>query len=111
MICADADTLLATLRERAGMGELFTVAVTRGSVSVEMYAPRQTDRQQPHAQDELYVVHRGSGEFVLAMERQAFSAGSVFFVPAGVPHRFENFSEDFSTWVIFCGPQGGEQVD
>jgi mannose-6-phosphate isomerase-like protein (cupin superfamily) len=110
VISSDAETLLATLRERAGVGELFTVAFTRGSVSVEMYAPRQADRQLPHAQDELYVVHRGTGEFVMAKERQTFSAGSVFFVPAGEPHRFENFSDDFSTWVIFFGPQGGEQV-
>jgi len=110
VISSDAETLLATLRERAGVGELFTVAFTRGSVSVEMYAPRGADRQLPHAQDELCVVHSGTGDFVLAKERQNFLAGSVFFVPAGEPHHFENFSQDFSTWVIFFGPQGGEQV-
>ena len=30
------------------------------------------------------------------------------FVPAGVEHRFENFTEDFKTWVIFYGGDGGE---
>ncbi len=30
------------------------------------------------------------------------------FVAAGVEHRFSKFSEDFSTWVFFYGPQGGE---
>jgi len=32
----------------------------------------------------------------------------MLFVPAGVEHRFENFSDDFATWVIFYGPEGGE---
>jgi hypothetical protein len=32
----------------------------------------------------------------------------VFFVPAGVAHRFERFSPDFATWVVFWGPHGGE---
>jgi len=29
--------------------------------------------------------------------------------PAGAPHRFENFSQDFVTWVVFCGPPQGEK--
>ena len=24
-------------------------------------------------------------------------------------HRFKNFSEDFAIWVLFYGPEGGEQ--
>jgi uncharacterized RmlC-like cupin family protein len=41
-------------------------------------------------------------------ERTPFRAGDVLFVCAGVPHRFENFSADFATWVFFYGPEGGE---
>ena len=33
----------------------------------------------------------------------------LIFVPAGIEHRFENFTDDFSTWVIFYGPAGGEK--
>ena len=33
---------------------------------------------------------------------------SFLFVPAGVEHRFEKFTEDFKTWVIFYGAIGGE---
>ena len=29
--------------------------------------------------------------------------------PAHMEHRFENFSDDFATWVVFYGPLGGEQ--
>jgi hypothetical protein len=34
----------------------------------------------------------------------------VLFVPAGHEHRFEDFTPDFATWVIFYGPDGGESV-
>jgi hypothetical protein len=30
------------------------------------------------------------------------------FAPAGLVHRFEEFSDDFATWVVFWGPKGGE---
>jgi mannose-6-phosphate isomerase-like protein (cupin superfamily) len=75
---------------------------------VEIYAPRGIDPQQPHTRDELYVVMRGSGVFVNGDTRHAFAPGDVLFVPAGVTHRFEDFSDDFATWVMFYGPEGGE---
>jgi len=79
-----------------------------GSMTVEIYRPDGADRQQPHDQDEVYVVIAGIGEFVNGDSRQRFEPGEVLFVPAGVEHRFENFSDDFATWVIFYGPEGGE---
>jgi quercetin dioxygenase-like cupin family protein len=41
--------------------------------------------------------------------RHRFQAGDAFFVPAGQVHRFEHFSDDFVTWVVFWGPPGGER--
>lgn len=79
-----------------------------GSLQVELYKPNKIDRQQPHTRDEVYVVLSGSGFFVNGDERQPFEAGEVLFVPAGTAHRFEDFTDDFSTWVFFFGPTGGE---
>lgn len=90
-------------------GERFVRGLAHGTMSVEFYAPREHDPQTPHDQDELYFIMQGSGEFVLAGERYSCSAGDAFFVPAGLSHRFENFSDDFGTWVVFWGPQGGER--
>ena len=92
------------------LGERFVAAFSHGSMLVEFYAPLDSDPQTAHAQDELYFVHGGSGELVIAGERHPFGPGSAFFVPAGLDHRFENFTADFSTWVIFWGPPGGEQA-
>jgi mannose-6-phosphate isomerase-like protein (cupin superfamily) len=88
----------------------FVTMFERGTLSLELYAPQGRDDQEPHTQDELYVVVSGHGEFVNGGERHPFQAGDVIFVPAGVEHRFERFSDDFQTWVIFYGPQGGEQA-
>ena len=75
---------------------------------VEIYKPREIDKQTPHLQDELYVVISGSGVFLNGEVRSPFQAGDILFAPAGAEHRFENFTDDFATWVIFYGPVGGE---
>jgi mannose-6-phosphate isomerase-like protein (cupin superfamily) len=91
-------------------GERFANALAHGSMSVEVYSPVDSDPQTPHLQDELYFIHAGSGTFRLESEQYACQAGDCFFVPAGAEHRFEDFSSDFVTWVVFWGPKGGEIV-
>lgn len=99
------------LAQLAGQpGALFLKVMEHGSMSVEIYRPVKTDPQTPHLQDELYVVISGSGEFVNNGNRTAFQQGHVLFAPAGTEHRFENFTDDFATWVIFYGPAGGENA-
>ena len=88
----------------------FAEMIRHGSMQVEYYAPRAVDRQQPHSRDELYVIASGSGQFIRNGEVVSFNAGDVLFVPAGMEHRFENFSEDFATWVVFYGEAGGEKI-
>ena len=89
----------------------FTVLMKHGTMSVEYFAPLKTDTQSPHQQDELYVIARGHGQFNRNGEMIEYKAGDVLFVPAGMEHRFENFSDDFATWVIFYGQQGGENEE
>jgi mannose-6-phosphate isomerase-like protein (cupin superfamily) len=98
----------ATAHAVASSPTPFSVEVTNGSMRLGLYAPRGHDPQEPHAQDEIYVVARGSGEFVRDTERRTFAPGDALLVPAGMPHRFENFSDDFLVWVVFYGPSGGE---
>jgi len=88
----------------------YTVLMRNGSMTVEYYAPDEQDLQIPHRQDELYVIVSGSGIFFRDGERAPFAVGDVIFVPAGMEHRFENFSTDFAAWVIFYGPEGGESA-
>ena len=89
-------------------GEPFAVVFEHGTLSVEIFAPCGADTQQPHSRDEVYVVARGRGEFVTDGVRQLVAEGDFLFAPARLPHRFENFSDDFAVWVFFYGPEGGE---
>lgn len=96
------------LGQLLGQNSPFLTLFEHGSLTVEIYQPEKVDLQQPHTRDEIYVVVSGSGEFLNGGKRTPFSPGDFLFVPAGVEHRFENFTEDFATWVFFYGPEGGE---
>ena len=85
--------------------EPFIVLFRRGEFSAELYAPKGVDRQEPHDQDEVYIIAAGSGVFQRGDERVRFGRGDFLFAAAGVPHRFAKFTEDFKTWVIFFGPK------
>ena len=86
----------------------FVSLFKHGTLEVEYYRPNRVDPQTPHTRDEIYVVVAGSGTFLIDTDRAPFAAGDVLFVEAGVPHRFEDFTADFATWVFFYGPEGGE---
>ncbi len=90
-------------------GKRFAELFRHGSLQVEIYAPRGRDTQRPHSRDEIYVVLSGSGIYVNGRQRSVFTAGDVLFAAAGERHRFDRFTDDFCTWVLFYGPPGGEQ--
>jgi mannose-6-phosphate isomerase-like protein (cupin superfamily) len=93
----------------APSGAPFAELFQHGSLSVEIFSPRIVDTQKPHDRDELYVVVRGTAQFVHGSRRTAVTPGDFMFVPAGVVHRFEHFSSDLTLWVVFYGPPGGEK--
>ena len=89
-------------------GRLSALLLQHGSMALRWYAPHGSDEQKPHDQDEIYLVARGHGRFERGGEDVAFGPGDALFVPAGMAHRFIDFTDDFATWVIFYGPEGGE---
>ncbi len=102
--------LPAAPTDKYPQGAPFVTMLAGGTMSVEVFAPKEADLQQPHTQDELYFIHSGTGHIIINGQRFDAAAGDAFFVAAGVAHRFENFSSDFVTWVVFYGPQGEEEV-
>lgn len=89
-------------------GTRSTFPIAHGTMRAGLYAPVGSDPQDPHPQDEIYIILSGTGMFVRGEERQAFQPGDILFVPALMEHRFEDFSDDFKTWVVFWGRRGGE---
>jgi mannose-6-phosphate isomerase-like protein (cupin superfamily) len=73
----------------------------KNGVSKILFAPKKTDYQTFHEEDEFYFIVRGKGELIIDKERFTCEIGDSFFVPAKVLHHFENFTEDFATWAVF----------
>ena len=73
----------------------------KGNVRLVFFAPRGTDYQTFHEEDEFYFVVGGKGELIIEDERFSCETGDAFFVPAKAAHHFENFTDDFATWAIF----------
>jgi mannose-6-phosphate isomerase-like protein (cupin superfamily) len=86
---------------------VFDVRVfANGDASLSLFAPRGEDRQTAHAQDEFYIVVRGSAELHVrdadgGMRVLPARAGDALHVAAGIDHRFRAISGDFAAWVVF----------
>ncbi len=64
------------------------------------------DTQEPHTEDEVYVVLRGRAALATDDARTDAGPGSVIYVPAGEPHRFVNIVEDLVALVLFAPAEG-----
>lgn len=67
------------------------------------------DGQQPHTEDEIYIVTAGAATLWTPTGTVPAPTGAVLFVPAGLPHRFVDVDEDFATLVVF-GPAEGTRA-
>lgn len=101
-------TIANAMQQLNGHDQPFKTLFGHGSLEVEFYKPDKVDHQTPHTRDEIYVIASGSGVFMYGDQRSEVEVGEVVFVPAGLEHRFVEFTEDFATWVFFYGPEGGE---
>ncbi|WP_371498362.1 cupin domain-containing protein [Kitasatospora sp. NBC_00374] len=77
------------------------------NISAGLFAlsPGDTDPQTPHAQDEIYQVVSGRARLTVGDETTTVGRGSVVYVPAGVPHRFHDITEELRVLVVFSPPE------
>jgi len=61
-----------------------------------------TDNQDPHTEDEIYLVTAGRAVLESGGDRIAVRPGSVIYVPAGEVHRFAEIVEDLAAIVFFA---------
>ena len=78
------------------------------SLSMGLYRLKagHADEQQPHSEDEVYVVISGKASFRASGQEQAVALGSVIFVERAVEHRFVDITEDLTVLVFFAPPEG-----
>jgi quercetin dioxygenase-like cupin family protein len=78
-------------------------ALSLGTYSIPAGA---LDDQDPHTEDEIYVVVSGRGAFEAAGERVEVGPGSTLYVPAREVHRFVDVTQDLTVVVVFAPAEG-----
>ncbi|MDP9261955.1 MAG: cupin domain-containing protein [Actinomycetota bacterium] len=94
---------IAAAKERLAAGDGgYEIVHTSPGLEIGVYvliAP-EPDRQQPHADDEVYIVLEGTGVLEVEGKPVPVQEGSAVFVEAGADHRFTSY-EHLSVLVIF----------
>jgi len=101
----DALNIEATRRRLEVAGGGYEIVHESPGLEIGVYvlvAP-EPDRQQPHADDEVYVVLAGRGVLEVEGDTVEVSEGKAAFVPAGADHRFTGY-EGLSVLVVFSRP-------
>lgn len=89
-------------RLEAGNGGYEIVHVSPGlEIGVYVLVAPEPDTQQPHADDEVYVVLEGRGVLNVEGDEIPVVEGQAIFVPAGADHQFTGY-EGLSVLVIFA---------
>jgi mannose-6-phosphate isomerase-like protein (cupin superfamily) len=88
-------------RLRAAGGGYEIVHESSGlELGVYVLVAPEPDRQQPHEDDEVYVVIDGTGVLEVEGENVPVAAGDAVFVEAGADHRFTAY-EQLAVLVLF----------
>jgi mannose-6-phosphate isomerase-like protein (cupin superfamily) len=66
--------------------------------------------QDPHQEDEVYVVLAGAGTISVHNEDMPVGPGSVIYVPAQAPHYFHSVTEDLRVLVMFAPAEGSTRM-
>ncbi len=104
---ADRFDLAEVARRLAGgrhdFAEFFRSPSGSLSLTIARWPAGSVDEQQPHTEDEVYLVWSGRAVLTVAGESVPVEPGSVAFVAAGVEHRFSEIDEDLET-LVFWSP-------
>jgi mannose-6-phosphate isomerase-like protein (cupin superfamily) len=73
----------------------------RLEIGVYVLVAPAADTQQPHEDDEVYVVLSGRGTLEVEGQTFAVTEGDALFVEAGAEHRFTGY-ESLAVLVIFA---------
>ena len=103
----DRHRLADLLAEQSAGPKAYLEFLRSDALSVGLYVLHvgDTDRQQPHREDEIYVVMSGRSRFTAGDDTRDVTTGDTIFVAAGVPHRFHDITEDLQLIVVFAPPE------
>ncbi len=90
-------------RQLVASGGGYEIVHESAGLEIGVYAlvAPEPDRQQPHADDEVYFVLEGTGVLDIEGTPVDLREGQVVFVPAGADHRFSAY-EQLVVLVVFA---------
>jgi mannose-6-phosphate isomerase-like protein (cupin superfamily) len=102
---ASLEVARAEIQRRTG--ELYLEFLRRDSMSCGLYVLEAgaDDPQEPHEEDEVYVVLAGRAQLEVAGRDHPVEPGAVLFVARTVPHQFHDITERLSVLVLFAPPE------
>ncbi len=77
----------------------------RLSLTVASWPEGSIDDQQPHIEDEVYLVAAGTALLRVGDEDRPVGPGSVIYVAAGVAHHFHSITEHLQVLVFWSPPR------
>jgi mannose-6-phosphate isomerase-like protein (cupin superfamily) len=88
----------------SGSGVHWTEHLRVSDLSVGTYsiAAGADDDQEPHTEDEIYVVTAGRGTLAAGGQTAPVGPGSVIYVPAREPHHFTGVTSDLAAIALFA---------
>ncbi len=91
-------------QQRLETGKLYLEFVRTLDISAGLYVlpVGSTDPQQPHSEDEIYVVLAGKARIQVGETDFSANAGDSIFVPATLEHRFHSITEELRVIVVFA---------
>ena len=94
--------LAALLADHNGTGYREFLRVPALSLGLFTAQPGYDDIQEPHQQDEVYVVLGGRAVLDIDGTPTPVQPGTIAYVPRRITHRFTNVSEDLRVLVMFA---------
>jgi gentisate 1,2-dioxygenase len=94
--------ILETSREQSGKPYLEFLrepAISAGLYTLPMGG---TDLQQPHTEDEVYIVLEGLAQIRIGEHDYPVKTGDTIFVPALKEHHFHSIIEELRVIVVFA---------
>lgn len=86
----------------AGHNYFELIRVPAMSAGLYVLQPGESDRQEPHREDELYYVVGGTAMIRVGTEDRPAVPGTAIFVAAGVEHHFHSIQTELQVLVVFA---------
>jgi mannose-6-phosphate isomerase-like protein (cupin superfamily) len=92
-------------------GKRWLSLIDNSTIDVGLYKLKvgERDPQPVHEYDEIYYVQQGEAKLLAGDSTFNASAGSLFYVKAGVTHRFFDITKDISVIVLFSKAKPSEK--